>query len=80
MDLEGVVAVRPRHVDIAAGVHGDSLGSSQRVPGPVARRVDDLGDRAGGATRAASARGSDPKGVVALKSPCLLYTSPSPRD
>ena len=43
-DLEDVVAVKSGHVDVAAGIHGDSIGGSENVPTAVARRVDDLGD------------------------------------
>ena len=43
-NLEGVLADCTREVDIATCVHCNTSRVGQRVPGSVARRVDDLRD------------------------------------
>ncbi len=45
VDSENVVAISPRHVDVAQSVDRDAASAIENVPSTIAGSIDDLGDR-----------------------------------
>ena len=79
------VMVRQRLIDNVKEALGNVASQTRAASGRAAKAVGWQAPKKGGATKAAAgnqpaAKRTSTKATVAKKTPCLLYTSPSPRD